>query len=96
MNYMAVMHCTKHSVKVTVRFVKKADREYQWIKRYVLSDEKDEELYASLIKDKLPAPTVVTDRTIRNDRTDKADRRPLSGRNTRRKPKMSGERKNNG
>lgn len=90
MNYMAVMHCAKHSIKVTVRFEKNADREYQWIKRYVLSDEKDEELYASLIKDKLPPPVAATDRTGRTDR------RPATRRNTRRKPGISGERKNNG
>ena len=55
MNYMAVVHCNKHSVKVTVRFEKKADGEYRWIKKYTLSEEKDEELYSSLIKEKYPA-----------------------------------------
>lgn len=55
MNYMAVVHCNKHSVKVTVRFEKKADGEYRWIKSYTLSDEKDEELYSSLLKEKYPA-----------------------------------------
>lgn len=55
MNYMAVVHCNKHSVKVTVRFEKKADGEYRWIKKYTLSEEKDEEFYSSLIKEKYPA-----------------------------------------
>ena len=44
MNYMAVVHCNKHSVKVTVRFEKKADGEYRWIKKYTLSEEKDEDV----------------------------------------------------
>ena len=47
---MAVVHCNKHSVKVTVRFEKKADGEYRWVKKYTLSEEKDEELYSSLLK----------------------------------------------
>ena len=55
MNYMAVVHCNKHSVKVTVRFEKKADGEYRWVKKYTLSEEKDEELYSSLLKEKYPA-----------------------------------------
>ena len=89
MNYMAVIHCAKHSIKVTVRFEKKADREYQWVKRYALSDEKDEELYASLIKDKPPLPAAP-------DKAGRTDKRPATRRNTRRKPGISDERKNNG
>lgn len=96
MNYMAVMHCNKHSIKVTVRFEKKADREYLWTKRYVLSDEKDENLYDSLINKDLPAPAFATDRTVKPDRSDKTYRRFLPKQNTRRKTKMSSERKNNG
>lgn len=53
MNYMAVVHCNKHSVKVTVRFEKKADGEYRWVKKYTLSEEKDEELYSSLLKENI-------------------------------------------
>ena len=64
MNYMAVVHCNKHSVKVTVRFEKKADGEYRWVKKYTLSEEKDEELYSSLLKEKYPALQEKSDRKI--------------------------------
>ena len=52
MNYMAVVHCNKHSVKVTVTFEKCADSGYTWTKKYTLSDNEDEEKYASLIMKK--------------------------------------------
>lgn len=64
MNYMAVVHCNKHSVKVTVRFEKKADGEYRWVKKYTLSEEKDEELYSSLLKEKYPALQEKSNRKI--------------------------------
>ena len=64
MNYMAVVHCNKHSIKVTVRFEKKPDGEYRWIKNYTLSDEKDEEFYSSLAKEKCPALQDKTDKNI--------------------------------
>lgn len=52
MNYMAVVHCSKHSVKVTVNFEKCAEGGYIWTKKYTLSDNEDEEKYASLIMNK--------------------------------------------
>lgn len=81
MNYMAIVNCNKHSVKVTVRFEKKAKSEYRWIKNYTLSNEKDEDLYASLIKDKLPV------------RQEKNEKKVSAARNGRRRTRGSSERK---
>lgn len=84
MCYMAVVHCNKHSIRVTVKFEKKADGEYGWVKNYALSTKTDEELYASYIKDKLPALQ------------DKTDKKIPVGKIGRRRTKGSAERKSNG
>ena len=77
MNYMAVVHCNKHSVKVTVTFEKCAEGGYTWIKQYTLSNEEDEDKYASIIAKRPVAKSAVTEnpdsafRKRRNSRKEK-------------------------